>query len=191
MAKPPILGFAKTRLAKEIGDAKALEVYRGLLNYTFNVASQSGFDVIIFFTHECEFTKSFNLFSKEYQKGEVLGEKMENAFSNVFENYKQVLMIGADCPGLRAEHISRAFSILESDDVVFGPSEDGGYYLIGMKSLHLHLFRNKTWSTDLLLKESLQDLEAFGQSYQCMEVLNDIDTYEDLKKSSFYNKIEL
>ena len=77
---------------------------------------------------------------------------MKNAFRTVFENgYKSVVIIGTDCPRLDGDRIMDAFTELDLYDVIIGPSEDGGYYLLGSKCLHSMLFENINWSTCTVL----------------------------------------
>ena len=76
--------------------------------------------------------------------------------------------------------------VLNSKDVVFGPAEDGGYYLVGLSKLEESIFKNKPWSQPNLLNETLQELQKNQVSVGILEVLNDIDTYEDLIASDFY-----
>jgi glycosyltransferase A (GT-A) superfamily protein (DUF2064 family) len=71
-------------------------------------------------------------------------------------------------------------------DAVLGPAEDGGYYLLGFKELIPAVFKNKNWGTDSVLEATLQDLKTVSVGF--LEVLNDIDTFEDLEKSNYYKK---
>lgn len=74
--------------------------------------------------------------------------------------------------------------MLSDHTTVFGPSEDGGYYLLGMNRLINCIFENKAWSTDNLLDVTLKELDNKGIDHYELEPLNDIDTYEDLINSS-------
>lgn len=73
---------------------------------------------------------------------------------------------------------------LTTNDAVFGPAEDGGYYLIGMNRMIPCIFENKPWSQEELLTVTLNDLKKEGHSVTILQPLNDIDTLEDLRKSS-------
>mgnify|MGYP000897511408 FL=1 len=83
-----------------------------------------------------------------------------------------------------------AFELLENNELVIGPAKDGGYYLLGMKTLHLNVFKNKDWGTSTVFKETIKDIQ--NSNYALMEELNDIDTFEDIKPyqqlRKFYNK---
>jgi hypothetical protein len=113
---------------------------------------------------------------------------MKNAFKSGFRNgYKKIVLIGSDLPDINESIIKNAFEVLKIKDTVFGPAQDGGYYLIGMKQVHSQIFDNKPWSKPHLLDVTLQELKSQNISYSLIETLNDIDTFEDLKTSSIYN----
>ena len=126
-------------------------------------------------------------FSQTTQKGEDLGERMLNAFKNGFEaGYKKIVLIGSDLPEINPDYIKKGIETLDNNEVVFGPAEDGGYYLVGMSNLIEDIFLNKPWSQPSLLKGTLQELHNLNISVGILGTLNDIDTYEDLITSDFY-----
>ena len=90
---------------------------------------------------------------------------------------------------LNTKHVDDAFQLLNINDIVIGPAKDGGYYLLGMKSPHLKVFKNKAWGTSTVFKETLKDIK--NSTYSLMQELNDIDTFEDIKPyqqlRKFYN----
>ena len=135
----PELGKVKTRLALAIGKKKALEIYKGLLKHTHNVLSNCNCDCAVFFSEQIDNDGLWNqrCFKKFIQKGDTLGEKMNNAFKKGFEiGYQKIIIIGSDLPDLNSDLIKNAFTKLTLYDYVIGPSEDGGYYLLGMKKLN-------------------------------------------------------
>ena len=93
-------------------------------------------------------------------------------------------------PDLSAQIIQQGFKGLKNSEVVFGPAEDGGYYLIGMTKKHFSVFQNKEWSTDSLLKKTLLELKETNVKISLLQTLNDIDTIEDLETSSIYNAVK-
>jgi len=122
------------------------------------------------------------LFSKHLQRGDDLGERMQNAFADAFAQGKErVIIIGSDCLELETYMIKEAFAVLENNDVVLGPAKDGGYYMIGMTAFLPTLFEDKNWSTDDLLMDTILDLKKMNAKYYLLKTLNDIDTIEDLK----------
>jgi len=88
--------------------------------------------------------------------------------------------VGSDLYSLKTSHIEKALHQLDKKEVVIGPAQDGGYYLLGLKKKLPALFCNKSWGTSTVLKETLKDLKT--KSITLMEPLNDIDDFEDLKK---------
>lgn len=180
------LGTVKTRLAKTIGDTGAFEVYSELVKITEKATQQLNIDKRIYFSNAVVDTKWENDF-KTVQKGADLGERMLNAFKDGFEaGYKKIVLIGSDLPEINETYITKAVEALNENDVVFGPAEDGGYYLIGLSKIREFIFINKPWSQSNLLCETLQELQNHNVSVDTLEPLNDIDTFEDLIASDFY-----
>ncbi|GMQ23550.1 TIGR04282 family arsenosugar biosynthesis glycosyltransferase [Algoriphagus sp. oki45] len=179
--KNPELGKVKTRLAAGIGDRKALQIYLNLIQLTFQEAEKTGFDVLVFYSSFIPESESRFGYQAFIQKGNDLGEKMENAFHEVIAmGYSKAIIIGTDCPELSTEILLEAESKLETNEVVIGPAEDGGYYLLGLKSLHPELFRSIAWSTGSVLKETLGRARAFRLKSELLVQLSDLDTEEDL-----------
>ena len=179
----PELGKVKTRLAKTIGDKKALNIYILLLKHTESVLQKVSSDKVVYYSEEIQNNDlwSNRCFQKKLQKGNDLGERMQHAFETAFkEGYEKVVIVGSDLFDLKAAHIENAFKALENHDLVIGPSLDGGYYLLGMKVLHPAVFKNKQWGTDSVLETTLKNLEQ--ENVKLLEALNDIDTFEDLQQ---------
>ncbi len=189
MAKRLALGEVKTRLAASIGDDHALEVYKNLLQHTLHVAAQSDYDVHVFLTGEGDDDVfSGHGFTLHEQSSGDLGNRMAAAFAKgvLASHEKKTVIIGTDCPDLSLAHLAKASEALDTADVVFGPSKDGGYYLLGMKGRQSMLFQNIPWSTETVLETSVQKLQSANLSVAYLDVLNDIDTLADLETSSIY-----
>ena len=192
-ARNPELGKCKTRLAKVIGNEAALEIYKYLLNHTAEISEKIKADKFVFYSDDIKKEDLWNkdIFRKKLQYGTDLGARMENAFTELFQlNYEKVIIIGSDLLDLNTKHVDDAFQLLETNELVIGPAKDGGYYLLGMKTLHLNVFKNKDWGTSTVFKETIKDIQ--NSNYALMEELNDIDTFEDIKPyqqlRKFYNK---
>ena len=186
----PELGQVKTRLAKTIGDESALNVYKHLLNHTEKNIRNIDCDKAVYYSVKIREHDIWdeNNYQKHQQKGDDLGLRMLNAFQNAFnDNYKKVIIVGSDLIDLKPIHITEAFKALDTNDTVLGPAKDGGYYLLGMKTLHSQIFKNKKWGTETVRRDTLQDLE--NVSTYLLEELNDIDTFEDLKENSLLKKL--
>lgn len=178
----PELGKVKTRLAKTIGDQSALNIYTFLLNHTKNVTQYLACDKAVYYSSKVLKNDIWdkNIYQKHLQNGNDLGEKMHNAFEDAFlKGYKKVIIIGSDLFHLQSKHIEEASRQLNNNAVVIGPAQDGGYYLLGMKTLHSQIFRNKNWGTATVLQDTLQDLKQIN--VHLLEELNDIDIYDDIK----------
>jgi len=182
------LGKVKTRLASQIGAERALEIYQLLLQRTQATAIGSGVDVRVYYSEfipDVDFW-DLSVHTKHLQEGSTLGERMIHALDESFEvGYNKLVVIGSDCPQLNSSHIERAFAQLEDVEVVLGPARDGGYYLIGMKEMHEFLFVDKSWSTELLFDQTINDLIEHRLSWYELPILSDIDTVEDLERTSF------
>ena len=181
--KNPVLGLVKTRLAATVGDEQALEIYLKLLHYTQCITNTLGVDKAVFysdFIDKADFWGN-STHLKILQREGDLGCKMKSAFQWGFEKgYKKICIIGSDCYELTAEIIINAFKLLKTKDVVLGPSNDGGYYLLGLKKMSVELFQNKKWSTDSVAADTLNDLKELGLDYQLLKRLNDVDVEEDV-----------
>lgn len=174
-------GHVKTRLAKTIGDENAITIYKALVNITENATRNINADLNIYFS-DALYKTPWPGAVKKVQRGGDLGERMVNAFQDGFnEGYKQIVLIGSDLPEIDSQLIEEALEKLRTNEVVFGPAKDGGYYLIGLSKLHQCLFKDKPWSTAALMKHTLDELESKKIKASFIETLNDIDTFEDLK----------
>lgn len=181
----PELGKVKTRLAKTIGDVSALNIYKILLEHTEKTIRNLPGDKAIYYSEKINNQDIWQngLYQKHQQVGADLGLKMEQAFQKAFQNqYQKVVIIGSDLIDLKAKLILEAFKKLEKRDVVIGPAKDGGYYLLGMKTLHSKVFNNKNWGTASVFNDTLKDLKNF--KIHQLEKLNDIDTFEDMQDHS-------
>ena len=180
-----VLGKVKTRLAKTIGDSEAFNVYKHLVDITERESLLlENCDVHIYFS-DVVIKGKWPDNTKFVQQGDDLGQRMMQAFEHSFElGYAHVIGVGSDLPDLSAKIMTEGLESLKSHDTVFGPSEDGGYYLIGMNRLIPEIFQGKSWSTDALLDETMQELNDLNYSTQLLKELNDVDTIEDLAASS-------
>ncbi len=180
--KNPIKGNVKTRIADTASDKKALLIYKKLLDYTREVALQVDAGRQLWYSRFTDNNDAWDneQFDKYTQEGESLGLRMSNAFEQAFNNgCSKAIIIGSDCAQLKAEHVELAYLALDEDDVVIGPSEDGGYYLLGMNRYLPKLFEDKQWSTPQVFKQTLDDCKERGYSCHILEKLNDVDTESD------------
>ncbi len=185
----PELGKVKTRLAKGIGDKNALEIYEFLLNHTNEIVKEIRVSKRVLYSEEINQDDIWDnaIYQKKIQFGNDLGARMRNAFADGFEDdYKKIVIIGTDLYDLEATDIENALRKLDNHDIVIGPAEDGGYYLLGLKYVPKGIFINKHWGTSSVLNDTLKDLE--GLNYHLLKTKNDIDTIHDLKKIPIFQK---
>jgi rSAM/selenodomain-associated transferase 1 len=182
-----ILGKVKTRLAKTVGDNMAFDVYKELVDITEACSKKVTATKHIYFS-DVVINSLWVDELKFVQEGVDLGERMQKAFEKGFsEGYERIVLIGSDLPDISDQIIQEGLDCLEKNEVVFGPAEDGGYYLVGMNKPHFSVFQNKEWSTEGLLKTTLSELNERKIKVGLLKTLNDIDTFEDLKASKIYN----
>lgn len=183
LVKNPALGKAKTRLAATIGDNKALDIYKLLLQKTREETANLNADKIVYYSDFIDKNDLWTneVFDKALQNSGDLGLRIQTAFENAFNNgYQRVCIIGSDCYDLTDQHLKSAFDALHNNDGVIGPAVDGGYYLLGMSTYTPDLFRGKNWSTDTVATDTINDFQANSMPYHTLPTLNDIDTEADL-----------
>lgn len=181
----PVLGKVKTRLTAAIGEKDALRIYEVLLSHTHDISKSIDADKFVFYSDfiEAEDLWSVDFFYKHLQQGNSLGERMQQAFENIFAlGYSRVCIIGSDCYEMTTAIIENAFTAMEKNDAVIGPAKDGGYYLLGLTKMIPGIFENKNWSTATVCTDTIADFEKADIRYFYLPVLNDVDTVEDVPK---------
>ena len=182
----PISGQVKTRLAKDIGDERALAIYLQLLQHTLEITRGLSFRKFIYYADEvCDYDLwSVPGYTKRKQNGNDLGERMLNSFKELFDQgFTRIIIIGSDCLQLKTENLEEAVALLESNNAVIGPANDGGYYLLGLTKFYPDLFTNKPWSTDKVFAKTIDDFINHGISYALLDELSDIDDVTDLEEN--------
>ncbi len=188
--KNEVLGKVKTRLASGMGDLRALEIYRHLIQSTYSVLEDVSAPVWTYYSDFIPETVNPPIAKSFVQEGHDLGERMANAFARSFESgMEKVVLIGTDCPSLQSQHLNQAFEALIHSDLVLGPATDGGYYLIGMKRKEDYLFEGISWSTSEVLSQTLAVATAHGLHFTLLDELSDIDTQEDWER--YRSQIEI
>jgi uncharacterized protein len=190
MAKAAIQGQVKTRLCPPLSQLQAAELYHcflldkiaqvNALGETRPVVSYSPADAMPWF--EELIPAHFVLIP---QRGDDLGDRLLFTFEDLFGlGYTQVLAIDSDTPTLPVAFLTQALAQLAhpTTDVVLGPTDDGGYYLIGLRQPYPQLFEKMPWSTSLVFPETVRRSAAAGLQVTCVETWFDIDTPEDLSR---------
>ena len=181
MTKNPIHGFIKSRLAKDIGNCNSKRfTLLNIENIKKNLANKKNFDLFLYTTPKKKFRSfSFN-FSNNIilQKGFNLGEKIWHLKSIIRGKF---ILIGSDIPDINLKYLSNAFELLNSTDIVIGPTYDKGFWLIGFsnkKSIN-YPFKNIRWSTKHVLEDLMKNLKRNSISISFCEKLRDIDIIDD------------
>ena len=188
-AREPVLGRVKTRLAADIGAEAALAVYRELLALTAAAVAAAQVPATVWLAEAPTPPASPHRPRPEWPglpwrvqpAADSLGARMAYAFGEALAaGATRVVVIGTDCPGLSAELLRQAFDALHTADLVVGPADDGGYYLLGLHKLQPSLFENKNWSTATVLPDTLADAARLGWRVAQLPTLHDVDSAADL-----------
>jgi len=189
--RQPELGEVKTRLGKVIGKHAALQAYRVMVEHVVDMTDRLAREHLqrVFWVLPPDGVSAVARWLGEHrrylpQRGKDLGERLHVAFEHAFTHgASRVIAIGTDCVELDAEHVENAFTCLETSDAVLGPTEDGGYYLIGMRKLISEAFEDIPWSTAGTAQTTRQRLNAAAATLSHLPVLRDIDTVGDLNRA--------
>jgi uncharacterized protein len=193
--KAPIEGQVKTRLIPKLGTEGALLLYKDLVKKTLETAAASDInDIYLYCTPDIKHpylkfcSDNFEV-GLVLQQGHDLGEKMSTAFVEMFAQYNKVLIIGCDCPVITRHDINLATKkLFEGLDVVIGPSEDGGYYLIGMSQTHTLLFQDINWGTSSVLEETRKKIFQLDLESHELPEKWDLDRPEDIYRYFEYKR---
>jgi rSAM/selenodomain-associated transferase 1 len=189
MAKAPSAGEVKTRLCPPLSLADAAELYRSfLLDKIEQVRSLGTASLAIAYT-PAEARAFFAEVAPGYvlvqQQGADLGDRLANSLGELLDQgHRGALAIDSDTPTLPLGFLQRALELVVTPeiDVVLGPTEDGGYYLIGLRAVHRELFEAMAWSTGQVLPETIRRADAKGLRVACLPPWYDIDTPDDLAR---------
>jgi len=201
--KAPFPGRVKTRLAADLGDDAACELYRNFVADTLGCVPQSPEIRPVVFYHPPEARSAcvdlippppvsdedgprshafFRPVQFVPQPEGTLGDKMSAALDELFSRgAEKAALVGTDCPLLDRSIIVEASHALEKSDLVLGPANDGGYYLIAMSSLRLELFDDIPWSTDAVLAKTRVRARESGLVVRELRELVDVDEVSDLR----------
>jgi len=178
----PVLGRCKSRLAATVGDNVALEIYKYLLNHTFEITKKLKVRKQVHYSEEIWEDDIWDsaIFDKRLQQGSDLGERMANAFRKGFDDgFENIIIIGSDVYDLNTLELEEAFTAILENDFVIGPALDGGYYLLGMKTFDDSVFKNKSWGKEMVFQSTMDDLKK--KKVFLLKAKNDIDLYDDVK----------
>ncbi|MGM0442428.1 MAG: TIGR04282 family arsenosugar biosynthesis glycosyltransferase [Elusimicrobiota bacterium] len=187
-AKFPRAGKVKTRLAPKVGSKMAAELYRNFVLDIIEVIDKVEAEVNIY-CHPEGSIKYFKRWLGDYykylpQQGGDLGKRMKNSLKSCFEKgYQKTVIIGSDSPDMPCSYIKEAIEELDDNDTVIGPSDDGGYYLIGFTESGFtgKAFEGINWGTDTVFNCTMDTLQKCHKKVKVLREWTDIDNYKDLK----------
>jgi rSAM/selenodomain-associated transferase 1 len=189
LARAPVAGRAKTRLAPLLGAAGAARAHRQLLLRTLQTVQRSGLPVQLWCEPSAEHRffralgRVFACTSHDQPTGD-LGQRMHAAFaSHARQGITPLLLIGTDCPALDEQHLRTAAQrLLDADEAVFTPAEDGGYVLVGLRRPQPALFERIDWGTDQVMAQTRARLMSLGLRWSEMPALWDVDEPADWRR---------
>lgn len=183
----PDPGKVKTRIARELGAEKAAEIYSLIAGSVIEeVSGSDNYGTVIYFDppeKEDAIRKWLGRgdVSYEPQSGVTVGERMSDAFDRVFSGgAEKAVLIGTDIPQITGEIVTEAFRLLEYEDAVIGPAQDGGYYLLGLKKPAPHLFSDIEWGSETVFEQTIGRIRKLNISYKSLDTLRDVDTAGDI-----------
>ncbi len=187
-AKAPREGHVKTRLARDIGPRNATELYMRVGKRVVGQLASHPLTIWYDPPHARAEMEAW-LGDQDYraQPGGDLGARLSFAFGEHFlAQTSPAIAVGMDAPDVDAALIERAFVELQQADVVLGPAEDGGYYLIGLSRMFQSLFEAVPWSTAEVFAATVQRCEDAGLRLRLLETLADMDTVADARNLGFW-----
>jgi rSAM/selenodomain-associated transferase 1 len=182
-AKTPLPGRVKTRLAPALSSEEGAELYRCMLLDTIARVRSLPVDTFICYDGDERFFRGAAPGMRLVpQHGGGLGERLESAFGMLGSlGYGAAVVIGTDAPDLPLRFIEEAFRLVEGgSDAVFGPADDGGFYLVALGVAPGGLFRDIPWSGPQVLAASLQRAGEAGLAAAVLPAWYDVDRFEDL-----------
>jgi uncharacterized protein len=191
--KNPELGKVKTRLAKDIGNQNALDMYKLLIEKTHQLVLQANETTFVYYADqifENDAWQGEKIIKKLQDPDLDLGKRMHAAFTSVFKaGYENILIIGSDNYEITHEYITKGFECLSKKDAIIGLAIDGGYYELGITAnayknnpqILDQLFLNKLWSHENVGNEAVAVFKSLNLAFEYLPTLRDIDTVEDLR----------
>jgi uncharacterized protein len=176
---------SKSNLVEELGMEKTNVIHRTLSQITQSITDQLPYTKILFYSDHIEENDSWDTarYDKQLQQGKDMGERMRNAFEYAFgledTPIKQACIIWGDVTELTIWHLTKSYYALDTHDCVLGPTNQGTYYLLGMKNLIEDVFQNKSWGNTNLIRKTCDEMHDLRKSYYLLPNLSNIDSLEN------------
>ncbi|HZH03052.1 MAG TPA: TIGR04282 family arsenosugar biosynthesis glycosyltransferase [Myxococcaceae bacterium] len=182
-AKPPRTGEAKTRLIPALGAEGAAVLARAFLEDTWEQVRGLTWAVPVLTSPSPWSTEALAGAPEAWPQGSGdLGARMESVIHRALAGHPGVIALGADCPGLPCGHVESLRSKMQAAEAVFGPSEDGGFYALGLSRLPRGAFAELPWSQPETLARTRERLESLGLTVSQGEPYFDVDRPADLDR---------
>jgi hypothetical protein len=192
MAKYPEEGKVKTRLVPPLTYRQATGLYEAVLLDTIETISKldACYKKVIFYYPENEGTYFNDITGPDWlvlpQSGKDLGERLKNAFLEFEEDGSRVMIIGSDSPVLPVQYLIDSGDLLSDNDIVLGPTEDGGFYSIAIKDISRtfieDIFKNIKWSTSHTLSDIVENIKIVNKKFALGGRWYDVDTSKDIER---------
>lgn len=187
-ARAPVPGQCKTRLIPALGTQGAAQLHERLVRRALAAACESQPASVELWCTPDASHPFFTACARDYpiglqvQQGGDLGERMHAAFAHALNSHQRAVLIGADIPGIDAAYLRDAVTALDHAPAVFGPAEDGGYVLVGLKKADGKLFRNIDWGGPQVMAQTRERAAHLGWQVAELGTLWDLDRPEDLAR---------
>ncbi|SFH84266.1 hypothetical protein SAMN05216206_0451 [Pseudomonas guineae] len=191
LARAPVAGRVKTRMIPALGAQGACDLQQLLLERALQLP-EHGFSERFLWLDDVPsaelkaLAQRFGWTLVEQPAGD-LGERMRRIATLGLAESDAVILIGNDCPALDGDYLQQACKALQEQQVVIGPAEDGGYVLLGLRSMHATLFNDMPWGTERVFNITLQRLQQLDWHPALLPALWDVDRPEDLLRLAALN----
>lgn len=185
-ARAPVAGAVKTRMIPHLSAEQACTLHSELVLWTCRKLVESGYGAVeLAVTGDpahplFERCRAYGVAAVTRQRGEGLGERMFNALMAGLASHARVVLVGSDCPSIDRSYLAAALRGLERQALVLGPADDGGYVLVGARSVCPEMFEGIAWGTDRVYAETARRLRQLGREWAVLPPLADIDRPQDL-----------
>jgi rSAM/selenodomain-associated transferase 1 len=187
-ARAPVPGQCKTRLIPALGEQGAAALHEKLVRRALAAGCEALPEALQLWCAPDASHAFFAACARDYpislhaQSGMDLGARMHQAFEHALQRYEKALLIGSDIPGIDAAYLLAAAAALDHKPAVFGPAEDGGYVLVGMKIAGRELFQDIAWGGPRVMAQTRERLRDLGWQAAELASLWDLDRPEDLAR---------
>lgn len=193
-AQAPVPGRVKSRLAADVGDSTAVEIYMRIGRRVVDATAGAAHRTVIWFApsgeaaYVREWLDGFGRVEFRPQASGPLGRRLDAAFARHFaEGAERTVIIATDCPGLDRRLVRGAFAALDAHDVVLGPTLDGGCYLLGLREPQPALFTGLPWATAAVAARARARAAALRLRLSVLHPLRDVDTVRDARALGYLN----